>query len=118
MDGFQGLGSILGYLEVVGVMVCSFAERAAVGQWGCKVPALNYTQLTLCLLGSSYLSTVALDQINYPTKVSTDTRQCRLGLGGFVLASPCGLVLHVTIILSRRLFSGRASSFRLWWWLF
>lgn len=76
MDGFQGLGSILGYLEVVGVMVCSFAERAAVGQWGCKVPALNYTQLTLCLLGSSYLSTVALDQINYPTKVVF--RSCKL----------------------------------------
>lgn len=37
MDGFQGLGSILGYLEVVGVMACSFIERVLVGQRDRKV---------------------------------------------------------------------------------
>ena len=57
MDGFKGLGSILGYLEVMGVMVFSFFERWVVGESDRKVKATAYMQLTACLLGSSYLST-------------------------------------------------------------
>jgi adenosine 3'-phospho 5'-phosphosulfate transporter B3 len=44
MDGFQGLGSILGYLEVVGVMVCSFFERKLVGETTRKVSVFDYMQ--------------------------------------------------------------------------
>jgi drug/metabolite transporter (DMT)-like permease len=73
---FQGLGSILGYLEVMGVMVFSFFERIWVGEQTRKVKASSYVQLTGCLLGSSYLSTVGLDYINYPTKVVF--RSCKL----------------------------------------
>uniref|UniRef100_A0A7S0F0Q5 Sugar phosphate transporter domain-containing protein n=1 Tax=Hanusia phi TaxID=3032 RepID=A0A7S0F0Q5_9CRYP len=76
MQGFEGLGSILGYLEVMGVMVCSFFERMAVGEKGRTVKAMNYMKLTMCLLGTSYLSTVGLNYINYPTKVVF--RSCKL----------------------------------------
>jgi len=55
---FKGLGSILGYLEVMGVMVFSFVERWFVGAEERKVKASSYMQLTCCLLGSSYFSTV------------------------------------------------------------
>jgi adenosine 3'-phospho 5'-phosphosulfate transporter B3 len=41
-----------------------------------QVKAASYMQLTFCLLGSSYLSTVGLDYINYPTKVVF--RSCKL----------------------------------------
>lgn len=41
-----------------------------------QVKASSYMQLTCCLLGSSYLSTVGLDYINYPTKVVF--RSCKL----------------------------------------
>jgi len=76
MDGFKGLGSILGYLEVIGVMVFSYIERWVTGETERKVQATSYMQLTCCLLGSSYLSTVGLDYINYPTKVVF--RSCKL----------------------------------------
>jgi adenosine 3'-phospho 5'-phosphosulfate transporter B3 len=76
MDGFQGLGSILGYMEVFGVMVFSFLERVISGKHERTVAASSYAYLTLCLLGSSYLSTVGLDYINYPTKVVF--RSCKL----------------------------------------
>lgn len=76
MEGFEGLGSILGYMEVFGVLVFSYLERYLVGQFTRSVKVASYMQLTLCLLGSSYLSTVGLDYINYPTKVVF--RSCKL----------------------------------------
>ena len=33
MEGFEGLGSILGYMEVFGVLVFSYLERYVVGQF-------------------------------------------------------------------------------------
>eukprot|EP00281_Chroomonas_sp_CCMP1168_P000632 CAMPEP_0206269504 /NCGR_PEP_ID=MMETSP0047_2-20121206/32324_1 /ASSEMBLY_ACC=CAM_ASM_000192 /TAXON_ID=195065 /ORGANISM="Chroomonas mesostigmatica_cf, Strain CCMP1168" /LENGTH=397 /DNA_ID=CAMNT_0053697991 /DNA_START=86 /DNA_END=1279 /DNA_ORIENTATION=+ len=76
MDGFEGLGSMLGYLEVLGVMSFSLMERISIGDKEQRVKWTSYMQLTLCLMGSSYLSTVGLDMINYPTKVVF--RSCKL----------------------------------------
>ena len=45
MEGFEGLGSMLGYLEVVGVMVCSFFERKFVGENTRKVRFFDYMQV-------------------------------------------------------------------------
>jgi hypothetical protein len=45
MEGFEGLGSMLGYLEVVGVMVCSFFERRFVGETTRKVSFYDYMQV-------------------------------------------------------------------------
>ena len=55
MDGFQGLGSMLGYLEVFGVMFFSWVERWTLNNHEQKIKTLSYAQLTLCLLGTSYL---------------------------------------------------------------
>jgi len=76
MVEFKGLGSILGYLEVISVMVFSSFERWLVGETGRKVARSDYMQLTACLFGTSYLSTVGLDYISYPTKVVF--RSCKL----------------------------------------
>jgi hypothetical protein len=46
MEGFEGLGSMLGYLEVVGVMVCSFFERKFVGENVRKVSFYDYMQVS------------------------------------------------------------------------
>jgi hypothetical protein len=45
MEGFEGLGSMLGFLEVVGVMVCSFFERKFVGENVRKVSFYDYMQV-------------------------------------------------------------------------
>ncbi len=50
MEGFEGLGSMLGYLEVVGVMVCSFFERRFVGETNRKVSFYDYMQVHLHVL--------------------------------------------------------------------
>lgn len=76
MDRFRGLGAILGYLEVMGMVVFSCFERMWVGEHTRKLDTPSYVQLTGCLLGTSYLSTVGLDYINYPTKVVF--RSCKL----------------------------------------
>ena len=76
MVEFKGLGSILGYLEGISVMVFSSFERWLVGETGRKVARSDYMQLTACLFGTSYLSTVGLDYISYPTKVVF--RSCKL----------------------------------------
>jgi hypothetical protein len=47
MEGFEGLGSMLGYLEVVGVMVCSFFERRFVGENVRKVSFYDYMQVLI-----------------------------------------------------------------------
>jgi hypothetical protein len=54
----------------------TFLERYSTGDREQRVPSFAYGQLTLCLLGTSYLSTVGLDLINYPTKVVF--RSCKL----------------------------------------
>lgn len=70
-------GMMLGYMEVLGVTVCSFLERKYVVQeHGCKAPIKSYFFLTLCLMTSSALSNLSLNYINFPTKVIF--RSCKL----------------------------------------
>jgi len=70
-------GVMLGYLEVLGVTVCSFLERKFVARETQRVAPLSaYPLLTFCLLSSSSLSNLALNYINFPTKVVF--RSCKL----------------------------------------
>lgn len=69
-------GWYLGFLEVLGVTVFSFAERKLGGESGRQASLKAYAATTLCLMGSSSLSNIALNYINYPTKVVF--RSCKL----------------------------------------
>lgn len=73
--GFK-FGVVLGYLEVLGVSLCSFAERQYKGESGRKAPLPTYFFLCFLLLISSAASNIALNYINYPTKVVF--RSCKL----------------------------------------
>jgi len=76
IPGFQ-FGVMLGYLEVLGVTVCSFFERRYIAKETQRIAPLSaYPLLTFCLLSSSSLSNLALNYINFPTKVVF--RSCKL----------------------------------------
>lgn len=76
LDGFH-FGVMLGYMEVLGVTICSFVERTYIKKETERVAPLSaYPLLTLCLLSSSSLSNLALNYINFPTKVIF--RSCKL----------------------------------------
>jgi adenosine 3'-phospho 5'-phosphosulfate transporter B3 len=69
VPGFQ-YGVMLGYLEVLGVTVCSFFERRFIAHETKRIAPLSaYPLLTFCLMSSSSLSNLALNYINFPTKV-------------------------------------------------
>jgi hypothetical protein len=69
VEGFH-YGVMLGYLEVFGVTVCSFLERQYIARETKRVaPISAYPLLTFCLMSSSSLSNLALNYINFPTKV-------------------------------------------------
>lgn len=76
IPGFK-FGVMLGYWEVFGVTVCSFFERRLIAKETQRVaPISAYPLLTFCLLSSSSLSNLALNYINFPTKVVF--RSCKL----------------------------------------
>jgi len=86
-------GVMLGYMEVLGVTVCSFLERRYLTkETGHVAPLSQYTLLTACLLASSALSSSSLNYINFPTKVVF--RSCKL--------LPAMLI---STIINRRVFS-------------
>ena len=70
------VGVFLGYLEVLGVAICSYIERLWIGETIRKAHWSQYVMLCLCLLVSSATSNIALQYINYPTKVVF--RSCKL----------------------------------------
>lgn len=75
VPGFPGV--MLGWMEVVGVTICSFIERNHIAKESGRVaPISAYPVLTLCLLASSSLSNMSLNFINFPTKVVF--RSCKL----------------------------------------
>ncbi|KAL7539389.1 hypothetical protein ACHAXR_009240 [Thalassiosira sp. AJA248-18] len=70
---------MLGYAEVIGVLVFSYLERVHMtkeGGWSRKAPLRAYPLLTVCLFASSSLSNLSLSYINFPTKVVF--RSCKL----------------------------------------
>ena len=76
LPGFK-LGFFLGYLEVLGVTICAYIERTFVAKETVRrAPWSAYYMLCFCLLISSASSNIALDFINYPTKVVF--RSCKL----------------------------------------
>ncbi|CAB9530424.1 Adenosine 3'-phospho 5'-phosphosulfate transporter 2 [Seminavis robusta] len=76
IEGFH-FGIMLGYMEVLGVAVCSYLERTYYAkETGRVAPMSAYPLLTFCLMSSSSLSNLALNFINFPTKVVF--RSCKL----------------------------------------
>jgi hypothetical protein len=80
LPGFK-IGVLLGYLEVLGVTICSYAERHISGETARKSPWSVYIVIALCLLVSSAASNIALGYINYPTKVVFRSCKVCYGLG-------------------------------------
>ena len=63
---------MLGYAEVVGVLLFSYLERTHMtteGGFSRVAPLRAFPLLTLCLFASSSLSNLSLSYINFPTKV-------------------------------------------------
>eukprot|EP00546_Thalassionema_frauenfeldii_P006010 CAMPEP_0178915700 /NCGR_PEP_ID=MMETSP0786-20121207/12181_1 /TAXON_ID=186022 /ORGANISM="Thalassionema frauenfeldii, Strain CCMP 1798" /LENGTH=363 /DNA_ID=CAMNT_0020588857 /DNA_START=158 /DNA_END=1249 /DNA_ORIENTATION=- len=76
IPGFN-FGVMLGYMEVIGVTVCSYFERSCIVKETKRVAPLSaYPLLTFCLLASSAFSNMSLNYINFPTKVVF--RSCKL----------------------------------------
>ena len=80
-EGFT-FGVMLGWMEVLGVTLCSGLERSSlpfIGNGEGKKPRLApwqaYPPLTFCLLMSSSLASWSLNYINFPTKVRKKRRQ-------------------------------------------
>mmetsp|Transcript_26370 Transcript_26370/g.56056 ORF Transcript_26370/g.56056 Transcript_26370/m.56056 type:complete len:462 (+) Transcript_26370:141-1526(+) len=70
---------MLGYAEVIGVLVFSYLERVHLtneGGLARVAPLRAYPLLTACLFASSSLSNLSLSYINFPTKVVF--RSCKL----------------------------------------
>ncbi|KAL7554558.1 hypothetical protein ACHAWF_018016 [Thalassiosira exigua] len=81
-EGFT-FGVMLGWMEVLGVTLCSGLERSALpyigngeGRRHRMAPWQAYPPLTICLLMSSSLASWSLNYINFPTKVVF--RSCKL----------------------------------------
>lgn len=81
-EGFT-FGVMLGWMEVLGVTLCSGLERSSipfVGNGESRRPRMApwqaYPPLTVCLLVSSSLASWSLNYINFPTKVVF--RSCKL----------------------------------------
>jgi len=72
-DGMKDKGTLmLGYAEVIGVLVFSYLERTYMtneGGFDRKAPLSAYPLLTMCLFASSSLVALSLSYINFPTKV-------------------------------------------------
>jgi solute carrier family 35 (adenosine 3'-phospho 5'-phosphosulfate transporter), member B3 len=75
LPGFD-TGVFLGYLEVLGVTLCTSVERQIVGDTGRRASWGSYAALCVFLIISSATSNIALNYINYPTKVVF--RSCKL----------------------------------------
>lgn len=79
-EGTKVDGTImLGYAEVIGVLVFSYIERVYVAKeagFHRVAPLRAYPLLTLCLFASSSLCNMSLSYINFPTKVVF--RSCKL----------------------------------------
>jgi adenosine 3'-phospho 5'-phosphosulfate transporter B3 len=81
-EGFT-FGVMLGWMEVLGVTLCSALERSSLpfigngeGRRPRMAPWQAYPPLTICLVMSSSLASLSLNYINFPTKVVF--RSCKL----------------------------------------
>lgn len=100
-EGFK-FGVMLGWMEVLGVTLCSGIERSSIpllgngeGRRPRSAPLIAYPPLTVCLLMSSSLASWSLNYINFPTKVVF--RSCKL-LPTMILAVLMGNAKRFTIV--------------------
>ncbi len=100
-EGFT-FGVMLGWMEVLGVTLCSGMERSSLpfigngeGRRPRMAPLVAYPPLTFCLLMSSSLASWSLNYINFPTKVVF--RSCKL-LPTMILAVIMGNAKRFTMV--------------------
>lgn len=100
-EGFK-FSVMLGWMEVLGVTLCSGIERSSIpilgngeGRRPRSAPLIAYPPLTVCLLMSSSLASWSLNYINFPTKVVF--RSCKL-LPTMILAVVMGNAKRFTIV--------------------
>jgi adenosine 3'-phospho 5'-phosphosulfate transporter B3 len=100
-DGFQ-FGVMLGWMEVLGVTLCSGIERSSLpylgngeNKRGRSAPLMAYPPLTVCLVLSSSLASWSLNYINFPTKVVF--RSCKL-LPTMIIAVVMGNAKRFTFV--------------------
>jgi adenosine 3'-phospho 5'-phosphosulfate transporter B3 len=100
-DGFH-FGVMLGWMEVLGVTLCSGIERSNLplvgngeGRRPRQAPLVAYPPLTICLLLSSSLASWSLNYINFPTKVVF--RSCKL-LPTMILAVVMGNAKRFSLV--------------------
>jgi len=100
-EGFT-FGVMLGWMEVLGVTLCSALERSSIpfiGNGESRRPRMApwqaYPSLTFCLLMSSSLASWSLNYINFPTKVVF--RSCKL-LPTMILAYAMGNAKRFTAV--------------------
>jgi adenosine 3'-phospho 5'-phosphosulfate transporter B3 len=100
-EGFK-FGVMLGWMEVLGVTLCSGIERSSIPFLGNgeykrprSAPLIAYPPLTLCLLMSSSLASWSLNYINFPTKVVF--RSCKL-LPTMILAVVMGNAKRFSLV--------------------
>lgn len=117
-------GWSLGLLEMVGTCVFSALERAFYSDSSSKgkivMPMdrsnnlIDYTIVIVCLMASSSLSTIALNYINFPTKVQQPHALLSSNHEIIVKKKKKAHLVVMTALAPRahRLCSSRASSFR------
>ena len=100
-EGFT-FGVMLGWMEVLGVTLCSGLERSSIpfigngeGRQQRMAPWQAYPPLTICLLMSSSFASWSLNYINFPTKVVF--RSCKL-LPTMILAYIMGNAKRFTYV--------------------
>ena len=100
-EGFK-FGVMLGWMEVLGVTLCSGIERSSMpilgngeGKRPRSAPLIAYPPLTVCLLMSSSLASWSLNYINFPTKVVF--RSCKL-LPTMIIAVVMGNAKRFSIV--------------------
>ena len=100
-EGFK-FGVMLGWMEVLGVTLCSGIERSSIPMLGNgegkrprSAPLIAYPPLTICLLMSSSLASWSLNYINFPTKVVF--RSCKL-LPTMIIAVVMGNAKRFSIV--------------------
>ena len=95
------------FFQTYSVTVCSYLERTFIAkEYGRVAPISAYPLLTFCLMSSSSLSNLALNYINFPTKVVF--RSCKL-IPTMVVAS----IVHRKVFTSVEYFLAIAISFGL-----
>lgn len=88
----------LGYLEVLGVTLCTGLERRMKSEQPREQPWSAYCLLCVCLATSAGTGNLALNYINYPTKVIF--RSCKVRPGSIAYMQSRCLDISIYVVTS------------------